>query len=139
MAMAFTFEVLENSARGYILHVVGVDTATTTAFTSDGSSTGIVAANGYTPTTSLKVRRVVYNMTNCMARLQWHQTTNAELINLSGYGSYDVRDNQGIINPKGTGSTGDIDLTTYPIAAVTSGAGVVTATMSFTLECIKGV
>lgn len=136
MAMAFTFEVLENSARNYILHVVGVDAAATTAYTSDGSSTGIIAANGYTPTTSLKVRRIVYNTTNCMARLQWHQTSNAELINLSGYGTVDLRDTQGIINPKGTGSTGDIDLTSIAIAAVASGT--VTAAMSFTIECVKG-
>lgn len=136
MAMAFTFEVLENSARNYILHVVGVDAAATTAYTSDGSSNGIVAANGYTPTTSLKVRRIVYNTTNCMARLQWHQTSNAELINLSGYGTVDLRDTQGIINPKGTGSTGDIDLTSIAIAAVASGT--VTAAMSFTIECVKG-
>jgi hypothetical protein len=136
--MAFTYEVLENSARNYILHIVGVDIATTTAFTTDGNAAGIVAANGYTPTTSLKIRRVVYNTTNCAVRLQWHQTTNAEALNISGYGHYNVRDTQGIINPKGTGSTGDIDLLTYPIAAVTAGTGVFTAMFSMTLECIKG-
>ena len=138
MAMGFTYEVLENGPRNFILHIVGVDTATTTAFTTDGNAAGVIAANGYAPTTSLKVRRVVYNMTNCAVRLQWHQTTNAELLNLSGYGHYNVRDTQGLINPKGTGSTGDIDLLTYPIAAVTAGAGVLTAMFSMTLECIKG-
>ncbi|MDB5607789.1 MAG: hypothetical protein JWP25_4689 [Bradyrhizobium sp.] len=136
MAMAFTFSVLENGPRNYVLHIVGVDTAATTAYTSDGSSNGVVAANGYTPTTSLKVRRIVYNTTNCMARLQWHQTTNAELANLSGYGTVDLRDTQGLINPKGTGSTGDIDLSSIAIAAVASGT--VTAAMSITLECVKG-
>lgn len=136
--MAFTFSVLENSARNYILHIVGVDTDTTTAYTSDGSSAGIVAAHGYTPTTSLKVRRVVYNTTNCAVRAQWHQTANAELANVSGYGEYCLDDTQGIINPKGTGSTGDIDLLTYPIATVTAGAGIITAMFSMTIECIKG-
>ncbi len=139
MAMGFTYEVLENGPRNYILHIVGVDTATTTAFTTDGSATGIIAANGYTGvTTSLKVRRVVYNTTNCAVRLQWHQTTNAEMLNISGYGHYNIRDTQGLINPKGTGSTGDIDFLTYPVAAVTAGAGVLTAMFSMTLECIKG-
>lgn len=136
MAMAFTFEVLENGPRNYVLHIVGVDTAAVTAYTQDGNSNGIIAANGYTPTTSLKVRRILYNTTNCMARFQWHQTANAELINLSGYGTIDLRDTQGIINPKGTGSTGDIDLSSIAIAAVASGT--VTATMSITIECTKG-
>src|SRR5690348_12372092 len=100
MAMAFTFTVLENSSRNYILQVVGVDTGATTAYTQDGSSSGIIAANGYTPTTSLKVRKIEYNATNCAARLQWHQTTNAELAFLSGFGCLDLEDTQGIINPK---------------------------------------
>lgn len=136
MAMAFTFRVLENSARNYILEVVGIDTAATTAYTSDGSSAGIIAANGYTPTTSLKVRRIIYNTTNCMARLQWHATANTELANLSGFGHMCVRDTQGIINDKTTGSTGDIDLSSIAIAAVTTGT--VTAAMTLVIEMIKG-
>lgn len=137
MAMAFTFSVLENSTRNYILQVTGVDTATTTAWTLDGTSNGIIAANSYTPTTSLKIRRIVYNTTGCMARLQWHQTTNAELANISGYGSVDLRDTQGMINPKGAGSTGDIDLTSIATSANT--AGTVTAAMTLVIEMVKGV
>ncbi|MDE2101699.1 MAG: hypothetical protein KGL39_30920, partial [Patescibacteria group bacterium] len=83
-------------------------------------------------------RRIVYNATNCAVRLQWHQTSNAELINLSGYGEYCLEDIQGIVNPKGTGSTGDIDLLVYPFAAVTAGAGIVTEMFSMTIECVKG-
>ena len=139
MAMALTFSVLENSARNYILQITGVDTGTTVAYTSDGTSNGIIAANSYTPTTSLKVRKVVYNTTNCVVRAQWHQTSNAEAFNVSGYGELCYTDLQGLINPKGAGSTGDIDLTTYPIAAVTAGANIVTAMFSMTIECIKGV
>lgn len=137
MAMAFTFRVLENGARDYILEIVGVDTAATTAFTSDGSSNGVLAANGFAPTTSAKVRRIVYNTTNCMARLQWHQAANAELANLSGYGDMCLKDTQGIINDKGAGSTGDIDLSSIAIQAVTTGT--VTAAMTLVLEITKGV
>lgn len=136
MAMAFTFSVLENSTRNYILQITGVDTATTTAWTLDGTSNGVIAANGYTPTTSLKVRRVVYNTTGCMARLQWHQTSNVEMANISGFGTMDLRDTQGMINPKGAGSTGDIDLTSIATSANT--AGTVTAAMTIILECTKG-
>jgi hypothetical protein len=140
MAMAFTYSVLENGPRNLILHVVGVDTATTTAYTSNGSVATLVKTGAsYTPTTSFKVRKIVYNFTNCAVRLQWNQDTDAEAINLTGYGHYKLTDNQGLINPKGAGSTGDLVLTAYPIAAVTQGAGVVTAMFSMTIECIKGV
>lgn len=139
MAMTFTYSVLENGPRNLVLHVIGVDTSTTTAYTSDGSvATLITTGASYTPTTSFKVRKVVYNTTNCAIRLQWDQTTDAEALNLTGYGHYNLKDTQGLINPKATGSTGDIILTSYPIAAVTAGSGIVTAMFSMTLECIKG-
>lgn len=142
MAMAFTFRVLENSVRNYVLEVVGVDTGAVTAYTSDGTSNGILAANGFTPTTSAKVRRIVYNTTNCMARLQWHQTANAELANLSGFGDLNLDGSvttvstQGIINDKGAGSTGDIDLSSIAIAAVTTGT--VTAALTLVIFIVKG-
>ena len=136
MAMAFTFRVLENSARNYILEVVGVDTAATTAYTQDGTSTGIIAANGYTPTTSFKVRKIIYSTTNCAARLQWHQTSNTELAFVNGYGQINLENTQGVINDKGAGSTGDIDLYSIAIAAVASGT--VTAAMTLVIECVKG-
>lgn len=141
MAMSFTYSILENGARNLVLHVVGVDTSTTTAYTADGTVGTLIAtstSNAVIPTTSFKVRKIVYNTTNCALRLQWDQTTDAEAINLGGYGHYNLKDTQGLINPKGTGSTGDLVLTTYPIAAVTQGAGVVCAMFSMTLECIKG-
>ena len=139
MAMAFTYSILENGPRNLVLHVVGVDASTTTAYTSDGSVATLIATGAsYTPTTSFKVRKAIYNTTNCALRLQWNQDTDAEAINLNGFGHYNLKDTQGLINPKGTGSTGDLVLTTYPIAAVTQGAGIVTAMFSMTLECIKG-
>ena len=137
--MAFTFSVIENGSRNLVLQVIGVDTTTTVAWTQDGSSTAIFATNvsGFTPGVHLKIRRIIYNTTGCMARLQWHQTSNAEALNLSGYGTMDLRDTQGIINAGGAGSTGDIDLTSIATSANT--AGTVTAAMTLIIECIKGV
>src|ERR1700759_3419309 len=127
MAMVFTFRVLENNARNYILQVAGVDASSTTAATQDGATTGIIAANGYTPTTHFKVRRILYDTTNCIAQLQWHATSNVNLALLSGYGDYNMTDKfgmspQGIWNDGGAGVTGDIDLNSVAIATVTAGA-----------------
>ena len=138
--MTFTYEVIENGSRDLIFVANGVDTTTTVAYTAESTVTGIIsAAASYTPTTSLKVRRVTHALGNCMIRAQWHQTTNADLLFLNGYLNWDFKNTQGIINPKGTGSTGDIDLIVIPIAAVSSGSSIVTATASILFELIKGV
>lgn len=137
--MAFSYEVLENSARNFVFVANGVDTTTTVAFTAEATVGGLIAAAGYTPTTHLKVRRVVHTLGNCLIRLQWHQTTNVDLLILAAGREWDFRNTQGIPNPLGTGSTGDIDSITIPTAAVSSGTGIVTATASILFECIKGI
>lgn len=137
MAMAFTFQVLENSARNYILSINGVDTATTVAGTAYTTQAGIIAANGFTPTTSFKIRRLVYNTTNCVARFQWHATTNVDFLTLSGFGNFDLWNTPSLINSKAAGATGDIDVIVSTIGAVTT-AGGSTAAMTIVLEAIKG-
>jgi hypothetical protein len=137
--LTFSYEVIENGPRNFIFVANGVDATTTVAFTAEATVTGIIAAAGYTPTTHLKVRRLLWSLGNCAIRLQWHQTANVDLLFLSGFLNWDMKNTQGIVNPNGTGSTGDIDLIAIPTAAVTAGAGIVTATASIYFECIKGV
>jgi hypothetical protein len=138
MAMAFAFQVLENSARNYILSINGFDAATTVAATVNGTSNGIIAANGYAAvTTGLKIRRLVYNTTNCVVRFQWHATANVDFLNLSGYGNYDLWNTPSLINSKAAGATGDIDIAVSNIAGVTT-AGGLTAAFTIVMEAIKG-
>lgn len=137
--MAFTYEVIENSSRNFIFVANGIDTTTTVAFTSEAAVTGILAAAGASNiTTSWKCRRIIHTLGNCLIRLQWHQTTNADMIVLAAGREWDFKNTQGLINPKGTGSSGDIDSITIPIGAVTSGSSIVTATASIWMEWIKG-
>lgn len=143
MAMAFTFRVLENGARNFILQVNGADAVTTTAATSDGTSNGILNANSITPTVHNKVRRITYNTLNCTARLQWHATTNVDLAYFTGYGEFDMiwpgnLGNMGIWDDGGTGVTGDIDLASFATNTVTGGAGLLTAAMTLLIYGVKG-
>lgn len=144
MAMAFNFRVLENSARNYILQVNGVDAVTTVAATQDGTSTGIIAANGYTPTVHFKVRRILYSTFNCVAQLQWHATSNVNLAVLNGFGDLNMThffgmNPQGIWNDGGAGVTGDIDLFSVASSAITQGASnPITASMHLVIFGIKG-
>lgn len=143
MAMAFTFRVLENGARNYILQVNGADASATTAATSNGTTNGIIAANGYTGvTTHFKVRRILYNTVNSIARVQWHATSNVDLAFLNGFGDWNMTDKfgsnpQGIWDDGGTGATGDIDITSVATSTVAAGNNA-TAALSLLFFCIKG-
>lgn len=149
--MAYTYEVLHNGPRELVFTAIGIDATTTVAFTSESAVTGIIAAamtatsNTYTPTVHNKLRRLLYSTTNCAIRLQWHQTTNADLLTVGGsasWGDWDANKlfagSQGLFCPNGAGASGDIDMITIPIAAVTSGSSVVTAAASLMFYIAKG-
>lgn len=142
MAMVYTFRVLENGSRNYILQVNGTDAATTVAATADGTTTGIMAANGFTPSVKAKVQRILYNTWNNTVLVQWKATTNVNIAALSGYGDFNLGDKIGIStfinNDGGAGVTGDIDIANFGQAAVTGGAGLVAASFSLVLFVNKG-
>lgn len=145
MAMAFTYQLLENGPRNLVLAINGVDTATTTAGTQDGSQAGIFAAASVTvPPVHYKVTRILYSSFNCITRLQWHATSNVDLAILGqNYGdiNFDLRTSKaiaGINNNGGAGVTGDIDIFTTPLTTLTAASGGVTAGVSIFLFGTKG-
>jgi len=142
MALAYTFRVLENGPRNYILQANAVDVATTAVATTGTASNGIIAANGYTPTTHLKLYRIWYSIYNLDVRVQWHATTNVDIAILSGgYGDLNFDEMAAhstfMINDGGVGVTGDIDIAPSYASTITT-AGGVTASLSLTLFAIKG-
>lgn len=150
--LAFTYSVTENGARELIFTAAGIDTTTTVAFTAETALTGIIAAamtaasQTYTPSVHNKFRRILWNTSNCILRIQWHQSSNADMLTVGGSASWGdwhmnplYSGSQGLICPNGAGASGDIDITVIPIAAVTSGSGVVTAAASLTFYITKGV
>jgi hypothetical protein len=147
MAMAFTYQVLENSARNLVLAVNGVDTATTVAGTQNGTQAGIYNAASVSPvpTTHFKIARILWSSYNLIARLQWHATTNVDIANLAqnfGDFNFDLRTAKsiaGINNNAGAGVTGDVDIFTTPFTSITAASGGITASLSMILFGIKGV
>ena len=141
MAMAFTYQVLAKSARNLVLQVNGVDAATVTGGTQDGSQAGIFNAAGISPvpTAHYKVTRLLWSAFNCVARLQWHATSNVDLAILTNtYGdiNFDLmtaKSVAGINNNAGAGVSGDIDIFTTPLNTLTAAGGGVCAAISLTL------
>lgn len=145
MAMAFTYQALENGPRNLVLAINGADGANTTAGTQNGSVSGIFNAASITvPTVKYKVTRILYSSFNCVTRLQWHATSNVDLFILGqnfGDVRFDLMANKGLAginNNAGTGVTGDIDLLTTPLTALTAAGGGVTAAVSIILYGTKG-
>jgi hypothetical protein len=146
MAMAFTYQLLESSTRNLVFAINGADAATTVAGTQNGTQAGIFnAASVAVPTVHYKVTRILYSSFNCITRLQWHATSNVDLAILGqNYGdlNFDLRTAKsiaGINNNGGAGVTGDIDIFTTPLTALTAAGGGITAGVSIILFGTKGV
>lgn len=83
--------------------------------TSSGSLGVTYAGQTLYPGVHLKVTKCYYSVINMQLRIQFHASSNADMLVLNGYGELDFERIGGIQNP-GTsalsGSTGSIDFTT---------------------------
>jgi hypothetical protein len=102
--------------------------------TSGGSLGVVVQGQTFYPGVHLKVVGIDYDIKSMGLRIQFHASSNADMMVLGGFGRFDYTDIGGIQNP-GTaalsGSTGSIDFTT-----VDANLG---ASYSVVIRCTKGV
>lgn len=132
MADAVNTQTIENGPRNLVMKFTNV---------SDGTGESAVVkvdASTFTPalTTSLKVRRIEYNITGGAVRMLWDATTDVTFAYLTGYGNLDLTDTQGIVNNAGAGVTGDILFTTSGFIA--AGASNPASGYTITLFMVKG-
>ncbi len=131
MADSVSTQTIEEGPRNLVLKFTNV---------SDGTGeAGVVKvdASTYTPlTTSLKVRKIEYNVVGGAVRMLWDASTDITFAYLSGYGCIDLEDTQGIVNNAGTGVTSDILFTTSGFIA--AGASNAASGYTIVLYMIKG-
>jgi len=102
--------------------------------TSAGQLGTVVQGQTFYPGVHLKITKIIYDCKGMGLRIQWHATTNEDIVVLGGFGTQDYRDIGGIQNPGTTaltGSTGSIDFTTINAA--------LNATYSVEIHCTLGV
>lgn len=102
--------------------------------TSGGSLGVVIQGNTIYPGVHLKVVGVDYDIKSMGLRMQFHASSNADMLDLGGFGTKDFTDIGGIQNPGTaslTGSTGSIDFTT-----VGANLG---ASYSVVVRCTKGI
>lgn len=125
MADAVNTQIVENGPRNLIMK-----------FTNNSDGTGetdVVKVNVSTlalSLTSLKIRRIIYNVTSGAVIIKWDATTDNVIAVLSGYGDYDMRNTQGMFNPATTGNTGNILFSTKTFTAPSA--------YTITLDMTKG-
>lgn len=124
-------QTIENGSRNLIMKFTNVSDGTgeTDVVKVDVSALGI-------STTSLKVRRIKYNINRGAVLIEWDATTDDPIAYLTGYGTLDMTNTQGFFNPNSAGNTGDILFTTSGFAALAAGAGA--SGYTIILEMVKG-
>ncbi len=138
--------VLEGGPRWLAIQVVASDPASTTAGTIDFASAAIVTAASNGVNVHSKIRRILFNCSNCIAYLSYAGSTAANDEGIGtfgpGWGDYNLdyarSGTQGLANTA-TGATGDIKMQVTPTATVTAGSTLsTTAGVTLTLFITQG-
>lgn len=141
MADAVTTQLLFNGPRHAVFRFTNEsdgtgETGVTKIDATSGGLLGVIEPGGQTqyPGLHLKITGVDYDIKSMGLRLQFHASSNADMLVLGGFGSLKFAEFGGIQNP-GTvalaGSTGSIDFTT-----VNANLG---ASYSVVIRCTKGL
>lgn len=134
MADSVTSQIIENGSRNLIYKFTNI---------SDGTGESAVKkvdATALALTTSLKVRKIEYNVTSGAVQMLWDASTDVTFAYLTGYGCIDLEDTQGVFNNAGAGVTGNILFTTSGFNAANGTSPAATPASGYTifLYMIKG-
>lgn len=119
MADAVDSAVLHNGPRNYAIHLYNKSDGTGESLVTKVDISTLLAANGQTCTYT-SIENISGSVWGGSVQLYWDHTTDDEISNLSGFVNDDWTYEGGKTDPKTTGGTGDILLTTTGFA---SGSG----------------
>lgn len=150
MAVTVTSQILEQGPRYAVLKFTGVSTdgteesgVTKVNATSSGSLGVIVQGQTFYPGVNLKVVDIWWDVASWLLRVQWHATSNVDMLALHGWGHWKYINQRngfgGLYVPSGTtGATGSIDfLTQGAIASPAAGSPASSYTVIMTVT--KGI
>lgn len=131
MADAVTTQIIQNGPRNLVLKFTNFSDGTgeSGVVKVDATST-TYADQGVVPGIHLKVARIIFAVTGGSVRMQWVATSNVDLWDISGFGTYDYT-YAPLIVPVVTGATGQISFTTQGFASGSS--------YTIDIEMFKGV
>jgi hypothetical protein len=140
MADTVTTQVLENGPKRLVVKCTnfsdgtGESGVTKVNATSSGSFGVVVQGQTFYPGLHLKITDIWYDVHGGGLRIQWHASSNVDILVLGGFGHWrfsDVRAGfQGLVNTAASGATGSIDFTTVGFTNVWAGSAVATVPYS---------
>lgn len=106
-------QIILNGPRNIVLKRVNASDGTgeTSAVVIDATSQ-TYAVQGVAPGVHLKVARIRYDVKGGQVSLQWDATAPVDMLDLGGFGTFDMKDFAGLTVPVVTGATGSILVTT---------------------------
>lgn len=116
MADAVDSRVVQNGQRYYVVHLQNNSDGTGESAVTKVDISALTAPGGATCTYTA-IDRIVGNVWGGEVQLLWDHTTDDEIALLSGAISLDWSHEGGLVDPKSTGGTGDILLTTNGFGA----------------------
>ena len=112
MADVVNSDVLINGDKNYVIRLQNVSDGTGESAVQKIDVSGLTFSDGSVPTT-LSLQEIEWNMQGIdYVQLLFDATTDDEIVTLSGNGYKNFEDVGGISDPKSTGYTGDVLLTT---------------------------
>ena len=112
MADTVNTTVVRNDHGRYVVHLTNESDGTGESAVTKVDVSTLTSTNGTTPTYTT-VQRIEYSVFGMnYVTLEWDATANDEIAVLMGQGVIDFMPEGGITDPKSTGTTGDIVLTT---------------------------
>jgi len=111
MADAVTTNVMYTGGHKYCVLLTNISDGTGEAAVTKVDASTLVGPDGTAPT-DIVIERVEYVCDGLQVRLLWDATTDDVALVLAGSGYFDFTEAGGLHNPKSSGYTGDINLTT---------------------------
>ena len=129
MADTVTSQTLENGNRRLVMKFTNYSDGTgetgVTKVNAASANGVVIAGQTYYPGTNLKIVGITYDIHGGGLRIQWHATSNVDIVVLGGFGQRQFLDRrggfQGLVNTLATGATGSIDFTTVEFGAPFAG------------------
>lgn len=121
MAATATEQVLNNGARNLVLkYTIG-------GTTGDASAATLVDVSALDATIAeLRLDKAQWSLTGFSAKLLWDATTDVDLLELAeGEGEVDFTSIGGLTDDSGTGTTGDVNITTTGYTAAGDGGTII--------------
>ncbi len=121
MADSVNSQLILNGARNIVLKRTNLSDGTgETGATVIDATSATYAVQGVAPSIHLKLARLRYDVKGGMVNLQWDASSPVDLLDLGGFGTFDMKDFAGLTVPVVAGATGSILINTKGFMANSS-------------------